>query len=98
VIALQVTSLVLGSLAVLVAVVFGLLWLDLWRQRRAAHRERIERVLRDLFQPDEAVPTDVVDGPWDRSSREIHHMTVPELQAVNDEFLALIEENFPNQT
>lgn len=41
---------------------------------------------------------DLVDPGWDRSSREIHHMTVPEFTEVNAEFLALIERNWPNQT
>ena len=93
-----IVAFVIGSLLVVTLVVIALFWLDEWRKDRARDREDLDRVLRELFQPDDALPIDVVDGPWDRSSREIHHMTVPEFQAVNAEFLALIEENFPNQT
>jgi len=56
-----------------------------WLEARSAERRRE----RELF---------AADGPWDRSSREIHHMTVPEMQETNAEFDALIEANFPNQT
>jgi hypothetical protein len=63
------------------------------RSDAAADRLVCETYERSL---DDTQPIDIVD--LDRSSREIHHMTVPELQAVNAEFLALMKTNFPNQT
>jgi hypothetical protein len=67
--ALQIVAIVVGSLAVLTAVVFGLLWFDLWRQRRDAEIERIEQTLRDLFRLDDTQPIDIVDG-YDRAAAE----------------------------
>lgn len=118
VIAVQIVFIVVGSLAVLTAVVFGLLWIDIRRSRRveeptmplaevfgdaeadAIVREAVADFRRQIL-PGLDDPTqefDLVDPNWDRSSREIHHMTVPEFQDVNAEFTRLIERGWPQQT
>jgi hypothetical protein len=60
----------------------------------------MDQLVRDSFARalDDTQPIDVVDRDWDRRDREIHGMTVPEMQETNAEFDALIAENFPNQT
>jgi len=65
------------------------------RADRAAERLVCETYERSL---DDTQPIDIVDRDWDRSSREIHHLTVPEFTDVNERFIALIEAEFPNQT
>lgn len=93
-----IAAFVVGALLAVTLVVLALFWLEARRTARRREREDLDRYLRELFAADDTMPIDVVDGPWDRSSREIHHMTVPELEAVNAEFTTLIEANWPNQT
>lgn len=93
-----IVAFVIGSLLTITLVVIALFWLEARRTVRRRERDDLDRRLRALFAADDTVPIDVVDGPWDRSAREIHHSTVPEFTAVNAEFLELMQTNFPNQT
>lgn len=68
------------------------------RARIDAERDALDCRLRELFGADDTVPADVVDKPWVRSDREIHHMTASEFTAVNSEFAALIAANWPDPT
>jgi hypothetical protein len=73
-------------------------WRDARRAARKAEHERIERRLRELFAAPATQPLDIVDGPGDRSDREIHGMTAPELAETNAKFEDLIGREWPNQT
>lgn len=72
----------------------------LWRRIKARRADRAEtlRLLQETYAADETVPLDVVDGPWDRSTREVHHMTASEFTEMNTEFAALIAANWPDPT
>lgn len=86
---------------VLLAVGFGG-----WMQGRLQDRRALvddpeaEALVRESFAArlDDTQPIDVVDGPWNRTEREIHHMSVPEFTDVNARFVELIAANWPNQT
>jgi len=75
-----------------------------WRDRRRARLAHAEAIVREAFDDlrrhlnEPTREHDLVDPGWDRSSREIHHLTVPEFQDVNAKFMGLIERNWPNQT
>jgi hypothetical protein len=73
-------------------------WSDARRNMREAARERTEQLLRDAFATADTQPIDVVDGPWDRSDREIHGMTASDLIDLNAKFDDLIGREWPNQT
>jgi hypothetical protein len=68
------------------------------RARIEREREAVDQRLRELFGADDTVPTDVIDKPWVRADREIHHMTASEFTEINSEFAALIAANWPDPT
>lgn len=69
------------------------------RRELAAERDEMEQLLRDTFQAllEDTPPVDVVDGPWDRSDREVHGMTAPDLVKTRAQFSELIVREWPNQ-
>lgn len=83
--------------------IFGGEWV--WKRLRdrrelAAERDETEQLVRDTFAAllNDTPPVDVVDGPWDRSDREVHGMTAPELAETRAKFYELIGREWPNQT
>lgn len=70
------------------------------RARVAAEQDEMEQLLRDTFAArlDDTQPIDVVDGPWDRSDREIHGMTAFDVAQTRARFNDLIGREWPNQT
>jgi len=68
------------------------------RARIVAERDETEQLLRDTFAASGADLADLIDGRWDRSDREIHGMTAPELSETREHFDDLIGREWPDQT
>lgn len=76
-------------------------WLDARAVRRKAEErenDRINEHLREMFAAPATPPSDVVDGPQDRSNFEVHGMTVPELIETRAEFDEITGPEWPKQT
>jgi hypothetical protein len=87
VIALQVAAIVVGSLAVLAGVVFGLLWIELRIDARRRRREEMDARLRDMFQAEA-----------DRHRRFVHGKTVAEILAEDPEAAAQLARDLDADT
>jgi hypothetical protein len=74
---MQIVGIVAGSLAVLVGVVFGMLRIELWQDRRTRQRNESEAFLRDMFQ-----------AKASEHRRLVHDKTVAEILAEDPEAAA----------